>query len=105
MNESQFGFDYSWEDLKPVRPLVVVTFIVQSVGMLVGYRLAPHASLAANLFAGGALATCPGFLLGLLVQFRLDAMALRENSRMVIRIGLLSLLFSLLGFIFPLAKV
>jgi len=32
MDESQFRIEYSWEDLKPVRPLVVTLIAVQVAG-------------------------------------------------------------------------
>ncbi len=78
MKDSQFGFQYSTEDQQPIRPLFTT-----------------------NVIAGGFSASFPGFLVGLLVQRRLDPAALQDNRVMVRRMGLIALLFSLLAFVFP----
>jgi len=104
MDESQFRIEYSWEDLKPVRPLVVTLIATQLAGCLIGFWLHRYSTFAANLWAGGALATFPGFLLGLLIQLRISTAAISDNKVMVRRIGLIALLLTLLVFVFPLEK-
>jgi len=104
MDESQFRIEYSWEDLKPVRPLGVTLIAAQVAGCLIGLWLHTYPSFGANLWAGGALATFPGFLLGLLVQHRINTAAITGNMALVRRIGLIALLLSLAVFVFSLEK-
>jgi hypothetical protein len=89
MKDSQFGFQYSTEDLQPIRPLFTTTVIVQVIGALLGFWLAPFPTFQANVIAGGFSASFPGFLVGLLVQRRLDPAALQDNRVMVRRMGLI----------------
>lgn len=84
MDESQFRIEYSWEDLKPVRPLVVTLIAAQVAGCLIGLWLHTYTSFGANLWAGGALATLPGFLLGLLIQHRMSSAA---SERIAVCLG------------------
>lgn len=99
MQDSQFGFRYSWADLQPIRPLATTAFIVQIIGAVLGWWLAPFPVFNVNIIAGGFAASFPGFLIGLLIQLCVNPVALREQSVMVRRMGLISLLFSLLVFI------
>ena len=101
MKDSQFGFQYSAEDLQPVRPLFVTVIVVQVIGALLGFWLAPFPTFHANVIAGGFSASFPGFLAGLLIQHRVNPAALQDNRVMVRRMGLIALLFSLLVFVFP----
>ena len=103
MKDSQFGFQYTREDLQPVRPLFTTMVIVQVVGALLGFLLSPFPTFNANVIAGGFAASFPGFLVGLLVQRRVNPAAIEDNRVMVRRMGLLALLFSLLVFVLPLA--
>ena len=103
MKESQFGFQYSQEDLRPVLPLFGTMVIMQAIGALSGFLLAPFPAFQANVIAGGFVASFPGFLAGLLVQRLKNPAAIDDNRVMVRRIGLVALLFSLLVFVFPFA--
>ena len=102
MKESQFGFEYSWEDLQPIRPLAVTVFAAQIVGALLGLWASVYPSWFANLWAGGALATLPSFLLGLLIQSQFNPASLTEHRVMVRRLGLIALVLSLSVFVMPL---
>ena len=101
MKESPFGFEYSWEDLQPVRPLFVTALIAQLVGAALGLWIAVFPSGFENLWAGGALATFPGYLLGLPLQTYLRPGSLGENRIMVLRMGLVALVLSAAVFVFP----
>ena len=105
MRESQFGFEYTWNDLKVVRPLAVTVLAGQLIGAGLGVLVAAYASLFANLWAGAAIATFPCFLLGLFIQHQRNPDALRENRTMVRRLGLIALVLSLAVFIMPLGRV
>ncbi|MGB9149287.1 MAG: hypothetical protein WCB36_03490 [Burkholderiales bacterium] len=101
MKESQFGFSYSWADLKPIRALPITVFAAQLIGSLVGYEMHLHSGWFESLWTGGALATFPSFLAGLLVQARLRPGSLHENAVMVRRLGLITLSLTLMAvFIF-----
>jgi len=104
MRESQFGFEYTWADLQPVRPLAVATFVAQVIGAAIGLAVSAYPSWFANLWAGGALATFPGFLLGLLLQYLLNAERIREHRVMVRRMGIIALVLTLSVFVTPLGK-
>ena len=105
MRESQFGFSYSWTDLKPIRPLVSTVVFGQLVGAAAGLYLAKHPRPFINAWAGAALATFPCFLLGLLIQRQLNALAIGENRVMVRRLGSIALILSLAVFVMPLDRM
>ena len=102
MKESPFGFQNSWEDLQPVRPLFVTSLVVQSLGAVLGLWFAVFPSWLVNIWAGGALATLPGFLVGLALQAHLRPGSIGENHVMVQRMGLVALVLSLSVFVLPL---
>ena len=102
MKESLFGFEYSGEDLKPVYPLYYTTLVFQMVGAALSLWLAVLPSKLVQVWAGGALATFPGFLLGLAVQAYLRPGSIGENRVMVRRMGLIALVLSLSVFVLPL---
>ena len=104
MKESQFGFEYTWRDLQAIRPLTVTVYVAQIIGGISGLLLAPYVSWLGNLWAGAAIATFPSFLLGLLIQFRLDPVRIKENRVMVRRFGLVALALSLSVFVVPLGE-
>ena len=56
MNESQFRIQYSWDDLRPVSPLVVTLFATQVLGCLLGFWMHRYPNYIANIWGGGALA-------------------------------------------------
>jgi len=104
MKESQLGFEYSWEDLRPIRALAIVSLAFQLVGAAIGLWTAKYPAWFANLWAGGALATFPGFVVGLLAQQVLRPGSLTENKVMVRRMGLIALALSASVFIMPLEE-
>jgi undecaprenyl pyrophosphate phosphatase UppP len=101
MKESQFGFHYTWADLQPVRPLAVTVFAAQIIGMILGWLFGKHPELFMKLWFGGALATLPAFLLGLVVQKQMRPGSISENSTMVWRMGLVATAITLVAIAFP----
>ncbi len=97
MNESQFGFEYSWQDLRPVRPLFLTLLTAQFAGIALGLVAARHLPFADAAAAAGALASLPGYLLGLLVQLRAAPQRIGEHAVMVRRIGLVAAMLSAVG--------
>ena len=73
MKESPFGFRYTWEDMRPVRPLAGTTMLFQFLGAGMGYYFGPEPNWFDNVWKGGAAATFPGFLVGLVIQYRINA--------------------------------
>jgi hypothetical protein len=92
MKDSHLGFEYSWSDLKPVRALATVVFGAQILGALLGYLFPQTDRWIVNAWLGGAVATLPAFLFGLLVQARLTPGRLTEHAVLVRRLGLISAL-------------
>jgi hypothetical protein len=101
MRESPFGFEYSWSDLQPVRALATTVFAAQVVGAVLGLLFASHSSWFLKLWFGGALATFPSFLLGLLIQARIKPGSISENGVMVRRLGLIAFLLSIIAVFMP----
>jgi MFS family permease len=101
MKESPFGFEYSWNDLRPIRPLTVIVLVAQAVGSLLGLWFAKYPGWLENLWFGGALATFPGFLIGIPVQKWLRPNSLSENRVMVRRMALVALLLSVIAAFVP----
>ncbi len=101
MKESRFGFKYTWKDLGPIRPLVVTVFVFQTIGSVIGLIVINHPTWFENLWAGGAFASFPGFLVGLYVQAKTGKEAIGENIVMVRRVGMIALIFTLVTFLMP----
>ena len=101
MKESPFGFQYSWQDLQPVRPLFVITLAAQLIGAAIGFHLDTYTEWFDNVWTGAALATFPGYLFGLGVQYRINAKRISENKIMVRRMGLVALLLSVTAIFVP----
>jgi hypothetical protein len=102
MEENQFGFEYSWTDLRPVRTLMTVVLVFQVGGALLGLLLAHYSGWFSNVWAGGAIATLPGFVVGFIAQRAKDPASISINKVMVRRLALVAALLSLSVFIMPL---
>lgn len=101
MRESPFGFEYTWADLQPIRALVVVVLVAQVACMLVALAFAPHAHWFHRIWFGGAVATFPAFVVGLVVQSRVRPGSIRPNIIMVRRLGLIAAVLSLVAVFMP----
>jgi len=101
MKESQFGFEYSWADLQPIRPLMVVVLIAQILGAAVSLALARFPNLFESLWFGGAIATFPAFVIGAVLQAKLRPGSLGENRIMVRRLGMIALLLTVIAIAMP----
>ena len=101
MKESQFGFEYTWKDLEPIRPLVATVLVFQVIGAVIGLIVINHPTWFESLWAGGAFASFPGFMVGLYVQTKSRKEAIGENVVMVRRIGMIALVFTLVTFLMP----
>jgi hypothetical protein len=102
MRDNQFGFEYSWADLQPIRLLVIVVISFQVAGSVVGLWVAHFSEWFSDLWAGGAIATFPGFLLGFIAQRLRDPSSISGNRVMVRRLGLIALVISLSVLVMPL---
>lgn len=101
MRESQLGFEYSWADLQPIRALVLVVLAAQLVCMVLGLLYAPQGEWFHRLWFGGAIATLPAFVVGLLVQSWVRPGSIGQNVVMVRRLGLIAAVLSLVAFFMP----
>ena len=102
MKENQFGFEYSWADLQSIRTLAVISFAFQIGGALFSLWLSHYVEWFSNLWAGGALATFPGFVVGLVAQRLKDPLSISQNKTMVRRLGLVAAALSLSVLVMPL---
>ncbi len=102
MKESQFGFSYSWQDLKPIRTLAISVIVFQFVGaMLLYFLVSIDAHWFKILWMGGAIGTLPGYLVGLLLQRRKDVESINNNKTMVYRLGMIAVALTLMGLFVP----
>ena len=101
MKESQFGFEYSWADLKPVRALAVTVYAAQVFGAVAGFMFPRFPHWFESLWFGGAICTFPAFLVGLAIQSKLRPGSLGENRVMVRRLGLIALALSAFAVAMP----
>ena len=90
MRETEFGFRYTWADLAPIRGLVAFVFVVQLVGFAVGVFVHRYPSTFDSGWHGAAIATFPSFIVGLLLQLKLNRPSVTENKRMVWHMGLVA---------------
>ncbi|HKU17452.1 MAG TPA: hypothetical protein VJQ52_23870 [Steroidobacteraceae bacterium] len=102
MREDQFGFEYSWADLQPIRLLLIVVISFQVVGGVLGLWVAHFSEWFSNLWAGAAIATSPGFAVGFIAQRLSDPASISGNRVMVRRLGLIALVLSLSVLVMPL---
>jgi hypothetical protein len=101
MKESQFGFEYSWADLKPIRVLMVTIITAQLLGGAVGLLVPRFPGWFESFWFGGAVATFPAFLLGAVIQAQVRPGSLSENKVMVRRLGLIAALLTAIAFAMP----
>ncbi|MCP4374300.1 MAG: hypothetical protein GY797_40295 [Deltaproteobacteria bacterium] len=80
MKESPFGFQYSWQDIQPVRALFVTVLVAQAIGAGICLWISPLPSWFDNLWMGGALGTFPGYLAGLPIQMRIRPGRIEETE-------------------------
>lgn len=97
MQDSQFGFSYSWSDLRPIWPLVAAVTVAELAGSAIGYKVLTVQDGFSRLWFGGALAALPGYALGLLVQLLLRPERFQTHRVLIRRIGLLAALLSLIA--------
>jgi hypothetical protein len=105
MNETKSGFEYNAGEFQPLRPLSLVIAAAQCVGVGVSLWVGHYPSWFENLWFGGALATFPGYLIGLAVQRHLHPNSLIVARALVRRMGLVSAIVSLAAFVVPLGAL
>jgi hypothetical protein len=87
---SAYRDPFSLSRLWAVRWLTGTLFAVQVACGIVGLFVAPHWVPFQRFWLGGALATFPGFLLGLLLQFRINPSAIAEQRLTVWLLGVMT---------------
>ena len=102
MKESQFGFEYSWSDLKPIRALSVTVLAAQTLGAGIGLFLPRFPQWLESLWFGAALATFPAFLVGVIIQAHVKPGSVGANRVIVRRLGLISALLTIFAIAMPL---
>ncbi len=91
MDDSGFKLNYFWEDLRPVHPLFITVLIAQFLGAAASLLLQGVTSWFETAWFGSALATFPGYLIGLLVQSGARPGSISLNRSMVIFMGVIAL--------------
>ena len=101
MKESPFGFQYTWEDIQPVRPLVITLVLTQIAGAAICLLTSPLPDAFNNIWLGGALGTFPGYILGLLIQKRIRPKSIGKNKVLVNRLGYIAFALTTAAIIIP----
>jgi ABC-type dipeptide/oligopeptide/nickel transport system permease subunit len=81
--------------------LFITIIVAQVVGAFVGISVGYFPGWFDNIWIGGAIATFPGFLIGLPIQRHVRPQAIPENRVMVRRLGLLALVLTIAGLTMP----
>ena len=102
MDNSGFKLNYSWEDLRPVHPLFITVLIAQLAGAIASLLLQGVSSWYEAAWFGGALATLPGYFIGLIVQRHTRPGSIVLHHSMVIFMGVIALLLFVAALTFPL---
>ena len=105
MKENDSGFDYNLGEFQPLRALSAVIAAAQCAGVGVSLWVGHYPSWFENLWFGGALATFPGYLIGLAVQRYLKPNSLIVCGALVRRMGVVSAVLSLAAFVVPLGAL
>lgn len=100
MAQPDYDFEYSWEDLRPVRPLFVTILAVQALGMFAGVLFGHGGIWVERAFVWGSMATFAGYLLGLWVQAVTMPGSLGRNRVLVRHLGLVSVFFGIFSLLF-----
>jgi hypothetical protein len=90
MRDDHLGFRYTWNDLAPIRGLIAFVVVFQVIGLGLGALLPRFPSTFDSAWFGGAIATFPAFVAGLLIQLSLNRSSITENKRMVWHLGLVA---------------
>ncbi|QTN21513.1 hypothetical protein HZ992_15110 [Rhizobacter sp. AJA081-3] len=90
MRDDHFGFNYTWADLAPIRGLVAFVIVFQFIGLGLGALFHRFPSTLDSAWFGGAIATLPAFVGGLLLQLKLNRPSITQNKRMVWHFGLVA---------------
>ena len=93
MPKSQFKTSYSWHELQPIHPLCYTVFAAQAIGATLSVVLNGSGDRYYALWFGGAAATLPGFLCGLLVQARMRRRSIAANRQKIILLGVIATFF------------
>jgi len=101
MAQPDYDFEYSWDDLKPVRPLYVTILVAQVLGLLAGVLFGRDGGWVERGFVWGSIATFLGYLLGYWVQAVTMPGSLERNRVLVRHLGLVSAFFGIFGLLFP----
>jgi len=93
---------YTWEELRPIHPLLYTVFACQALGAIVNIALRGTDYWFDAAWQGGAIGTFIGFLAGMIVQTRVRRSSVVENRSMVMFCGIVAFLLFLAGLFFPL---
>jgi hypothetical protein len=104
MRDSGFKMSYSWDDLRPVHPLFVTSIVFQMLGAVAGLVLRAGSGWFESLWLGGALATFPGFVVGLPVRAYLRPGSIAQHRSIVVFLGAVALFLFVIALTFPRAS-
>ena len=102
MREHSSGFEHERGEFQPLRALSLVIAASQCVGAGVSLWVGHYPGWFENLWFGGALATLPGYLVGLAVQRHVSPNSMVLCRTLIKRMGLVSVVLTLSALAVPL---
>lgn len=97
MQRSVFHINYSWADLKPIRPAVIIVGAFQLLGAGLGYLYLGLSNWFDNLWFGGAFTTLPGAILGICFLYMTRADSIKANRLMCVHFLLVASTLTIVG--------
>jgi hypothetical protein len=102
MIEESSGLEFNRGEFRPLRALSLVIAAAQCVGAGMSLWVGHYPGWFENLWFGGALATFPGYLIGLAVQRQVSPNSLVVCRTLIKRMALVSIVLSLSALVVPL---
>ena len=90
MRDDHFSFRYTWSDLAPIRGLFAFVVVFQVIGLGLGALFPRFPGIFDSAWFGGAIATLPSFVAGVLIQLKLNRPSITDNKRLVWHLGLVA---------------
>jgi hypothetical protein len=105
MNEKPPGSDFKRQDFLPLRALSYTIVVAQCCGASTALWVGHYPGWFENLWFGGALATLPGYFIGLAVQRSMSPNSLVVCRPLVRRMGMVSAILTLSSLVVPLGAL
>ncbi|MDH5190100.1 MAG: hypothetical protein OEW89_02495 [Gammaproteobacteria bacterium] len=93
-----------WNMIKPIWRILLVVGICQVIGTIVSVMKTPTGELLPDMWHGGALATAPGFFIGMLWQYFSSKETLFKSKYAVLFFGFICIALTTTAIVDPIEK-